>query len=412
MRHLHLKELLERVVSFLTKNSFMSTSKNLFKFTTALLLAAILFSCDSPPEPLTGTVKDPEMAREAAGVYAGEIPCAGCAGIEYRINLRPDFTYEARMVYKGESEAQNTVELSGGYGFTEDGILVLEKEEPGMNYFKVEPAKLRMLNLEGKEITGILADKYVLTELTRARGRSAAAPEGEGPNNELMRKLHEQGVDFYARGNEPFWSLDLDFEGGFRFNTMSGMKINTPPVEGAMAMDADPPRTLYAAEVEAGALRFTIIGEECTDNMSGEIFTHTVEVEAKNGVDEAFTTFNGCGRYVTDYDLAGAWTLSSMGGEEIDTENLQKGAPQLTFDPDALRVSGHGSCNNLNGGFEMQKNAIRFSQMASTSMACPDLELETAFTEKLSGRQLKYELTDDELILIHPDGTEMVFRRG
>lgn len=390
----------------------MTTSKNLFTFSLALLLSAILFSCDSPPEPLQGTVKEPEMAREAAGVYAGEVPCASCAGIDYRINLRPDFTYEARMVYKGEPAEQDTVELSGSYGFTEDGILVLEKEEPGMNYFRVEPARLRMLNLEGKEITGELADKYVLTELTRAPGRSAPAQEGEGPNNALMRKLHEQGIDFYARGNEPFWSLDLDFEKIFRFNAMSGMEINTPPVEGAMAMDADPPRTLYAAEVEAGTLRFTIIGEACTDNMSGEMFTHTIEVEAKNGVDEELTTFKGCGRYVTDYDLAGAWTLSSMGGEEIDTENLQKGAPQLTFDPDALRVSGHGSCNNLMGSFQMQKNAIRFSQMASTMMACPNTELETTFTKKLSGRQLKYELTDDQLTLIHPDGTEMVFKRG
>lgn len=390
----------------------MSTSKNLLSIGLAVLFFTTFFACDSPPQPLQGTVKEPEMAREAAGVYAGEVPCASCAGIEYRINLRPDFTYEARMVYKGEPEEQNTVELSGSYGFTEDGILVLEKEEPGMNYFRVEPARLRMLNLEGKEITGELADKYVLTELTRAAGRSAPPQEGEGPNNELMRKLHEQGIDFYARGNEPFWSLDLDFDEIYTFSTMSGMKLNTPPVEGAFAMDADPPRTLYAAEVEAGMLRFTIIGEECTDNMSGEIFTHTVEVEAKNGVDEAFTTFNGCGRYVTDYDLAGAWTLSSMGGEEIDTENLQKGAPQLTFDPDALRVSGHGSCNNLMGSFEMQKNAIRFSQMASTMMACPNMELETAFNKKLSGRQLKYELTDDQLILIHPDGTEMVFKRG
>jgi len=59
----------------------------------------------------------------------------------------------------------------------------------------------------------------------------------------------------------------------------------------------------------------------------------------------------------------------------------------------------------------MQKDAIRFSQMASTMMACPDMELEEAFTKKISGRQLKYELTDGQLTLIHPDGTEMVFEK-
>ncbi len=390
----------------------MFISKNLFTFSLALLLSAILFSCDSPPESLQATVKNPEMARKAAGVYAGEVPCASCAGINYRVNLKPDFTYEARMVYKGEPEQQDTVELSGSYSFTEDSILVLEKEEPGMNYFKVEPAKLRMLNLEGNEITGVLADKYVLNELTRARPTIAPAQEEKKPNNDLMRKLHERGIDFYARGNEPFWSLDLDFEEIFTFTTMAGMKLNTPPVEGNFAMDAVPPRVRYFAEVESGTLIFTIIGKECMDNMSGEMFTHTVEVEAKYGAEEEFSTFKGCGRYVTDYDLAGTWTLSSMGGEEIDAENLQKGAPQLTFDPEALRVSGHGSCNNINGSFQMQKDAIRFSQMASTMMACPNMELEEAFTKKISGRQLKYELTDGQLTLIHPDGTKMVFEKG
>ncbi len=380
-----------------------------------LLVPSLLFlnACGTPAgeknTALEATVKDPELAREAAGVYAGTVPCADCPGIDYRVNIKPDFTFEARMVYQERSE--EPTDLSGSYAFTEDGILVLEKQDPGMNYFKVEPAALVMLDLEGREITGDLADRYRLTELTRG-GRMAKGPQETAPNNEFMKRLAEQGIDFYARGNEPFWALDMDFDNVFRFTTMDGTEFNSPPGEGAMAMDAPVPITRYGAQTEAGSIVITMRREQCLDNMSGEVFSHKVTVEFQPGNASEPTTYEGCGRFVTDYDLVGAWTLTAMGEDPVDGSELPKGAPQLVFDPENLRISGHGSCNNINGSFQMGKSSIIFSQMASTMMACPDMEVETTFNRLISGRELKYELEGNQLVLTHPSGQTLVFEKA
>lgn len=376
-----------------------------------LVLVAIV-ACEPAPKKLEATNKDPKLAKQTAGVYTGEVPCADCEAIAYKLALKPDFTYEAEMVYKGKSEEAQA--LSGSYAFTEDSILVLEKIESGMNYFKLGEAGLTMLDQNGEVIAGDLADQYKLMRMDRATPMKAMA-EQDNPDaqlkNDMMRKLQAEGVDFYAAGNEPFWNVRIDFEKKMVFNPMEGEPMSTPAVEGALAMDADPPRIRYGAEVESGNLIVEIISEECTDNMSGEKFTHRVQVDIRRGTDQEYTTYEGCGRYVTDYDLAGTWELQEMAGEAVDGSQLQKGTPVLTFMPEVLRVSGHAGCNQMTGAYTMEKKAIHFGNMASTMMACPDMDLEQAFAKMVNGRILEYELEGDQLILTHPSGKTLVYKK-
>ncbi|MDZ7614777.1 MAG: hypothetical protein U5K51_14555 [Flavobacteriaceae bacterium] len=48
------------------------------------------------------------------------------------------------------------------------------------------------------------------------------------PNPNFVIKKFEEGIDFYASGNEPFWNLDMDFEKGIRFTTIDGLVYNSP----------------------------------------------------------------------------------------------------------------------------------------------------------------------------------------
>ena len=375
------------------------------------LFAFAFSSCEPTPKKPESVHKDAELAQTVAGVYTGEMPCADCEAIAYTLTLRPDFSYQSEAVYKGKSEEPITE--SGTYGFSEDKcIIVLEAAEPGMNFFQIMEGGLKKLDINGQPITGDLAAKYDLSRQKEGMGIMAASADQEGAvNNEMMRKLYEKGVDFYARGNEPFWSLDMDLETGIRFRTMDGDSLNTPPVKGASAMDADPPRTMYGAQVESGSISATVIKEKCADNMSGEPFSHTVEVSFKKGRDKDFTTFKGCGRWVTDYGLEGTWLLQKMGGKSIDGKKFQRGTPELTFDTDALRINAHAGCNIMNGSFSMEEKAIHFSQMASTMMACPDMSLEEEFGKLVSGRILKYERKGDQLTLTHPGGQTLVYKK-
>ena len=118
-------------------------------------------------------------------------------------------------------------------------------------------------------------------------------------NPDIYRKKFEEGIDLIARGNEPFWYLEIDFEKAMRFTSLTDIsELNTPPVEGVRSEDADV--TLYHSITEAGELSVIVRAMDCQDNMSGEQFTHTVKVQAKRSVDSVFAEFTGCGKYLKD----------------------------------------------------------------------------------------------------------------
>ncbi|MGB2960500.1 MAG: META domain-containing protein [Bacteroidota bacterium] len=229
------------------------------------------------------------------------------------------------------------------------------------------------------------------------------------PNQRFLMKLWQEGIDFYARGNEPSWALDIDFDTEMRLMTMGGLTLNTPAVEGIRAQDADVTR--YAAESDSGSLVVTISAQKCADTMSGEEFTHRVRVEVKSEPGGEEKTFEACGRYVPDYSLNDIWVLTHLNGDAVDGSTLQKGSPTMELHMIDNRLAGHGGCNNIMGSFAIEWKSIRFGAIASTLMACPDMTVETDFLKAISGRSLTYRREDGLLVLSGEDDTELKFKK-
>lgn len=96
------------------------------------------------------------------GTYKGILPCADCEGIETTITLTDDQTYTMQTKYLGKSDAKY-FDSKGKFNWDKAGqIITLEgiKDAPG-KYFVGENT-LTQLDMEGKRITGQLADKYIL----------------------------------------------------------------------------------------------------------------------------------------------------------------------------------------------------------------------------------------------------------
>ncbi len=86
---------------------------------------------------------------------------------------------------------------------------------------------------------------------------------------------------------------------------------------------------------------------------------------------------------VTLGDLAGRWVITNIGSVAVG--EVEK-TPELNFDLDAKRVHGNASCNTINGSFSQEEgkdNSLRFSQMISTMMACPNMETERNILDAL-----------------------------
>ena len=94
------------------------------------------------------------------GTYKGVFPAADCPGIETTLILNPDKTYTLHSVY---IDRDSSFDDKGTY--TLKGNLLTLKEENGeISYYKVEENRVRLLTDDKQEITGALADHYILNK--------------------------------------------------------------------------------------------------------------------------------------------------------------------------------------------------------------------------------------------------------
>ncbi|MCH8487644.1 MAG: META domain-containing protein [Candidatus Cyclonatronum sp.] len=78
------------------------------------------------------------------------------------------------------------------------------------------------------------------------------------------------------------------------------------------------------------------------------------------------------------------WLLVNLFGEEFTLEMEGLRQPGITFDAEEGRVHGFAGCNQFTGGFSVAEGReLSFTQMASTKMACPDMEVEDRYFKAL-----------------------------
>ncbi|MGD8971536.1 MAG: copper resistance protein NlpE, partial [Desulfobacterales bacterium] len=195
-----------------------------------LTVITIIFTLESGWAAANGEPAAALTPDAVQGRYEGYLPCADCPGIEYELWLSADGTFSESVFYIGRS-GQSAVRK--GTNNVEGDIVVLDKSEAGLKYFAPHPHGLQVLDIHGRPTTGNLSRRYILTRKTEY--------EDAMLTNEtlmLMRKKLDQGVDFYAFGNEPSWSLDIDFEKGMWFTSLTDLpEMNMPPGREDKAQD-------------------------------------------------------------------------------------------------------------------------------------------------------------------------------
>ncbi len=126
-------------------------------------------SCSSSNNKKTAesTIPDHHSAQNSLdwqGSYSGNLPCADCDFISTELTLNEDQTYILTTEHvKGNQTVADT--LRGKFNW-DNNTVNLEGIPQGerSSKFKVEEDQVRYLNLEGKPVTGELAQRYVLTK--------------------------------------------------------------------------------------------------------------------------------------------------------------------------------------------------------------------------------------------------------
>lgn len=181
-----------------------------------------------------------------------------------------------------------------------------------------------------------------------------------------------------ARGNEPFWSLDLSDE-GYVFRPNLDVAEQRGPLTAPVTVDEG--LRFDLSEV----LSVLIERRICRDTMAGMPFPLTVTASSGEQV------LRGCGGAPVDL-LAGPWTV-----EHVEGAVLPEGSEvSLVFDAGAGRVYGKSACNRYNAGFTLTGEGLSFGPAAGTMMACPPdlMAVERRFLTSLE-QVSRFDFADD-----------------
>ena len=107
-------------------------------------------------------VAEPAITAEH---YFGVIPCADCTGIETEIDLKSDHTYLVHSIYLGRKSTgpgSNEISETGTWMLHGNDTIHLADRKNAPSMYVRTDTSLIQLDMEGKRITGKLAEKYIL----------------------------------------------------------------------------------------------------------------------------------------------------------------------------------------------------------------------------------------------------------
>lgn len=136
---------------------------------TSLVLGLFFVSCNTVSKTDSTAGPDQHTSQNSLdwqGSYYGVTPCASCPGIETELTLTGDSNYVLTHKYM---EHEETDTLKGKFVWKGNNIILQGiKEGTAPSMYKIEEGRVRQLDLNGKEITGDLANNYILSKTGNA----------------------------------------------------------------------------------------------------------------------------------------------------------------------------------------------------------------------------------------------------
>jgi copper homeostasis protein (lipoprotein) len=292
--------------------------------------------------------KDPNIGTLPAR-FVGEIPCADCSGIRYQIDLLPDQVFFSRMTYEGRNTSFDQI---GNWSIPpEGGRLVLTGAGQSPAQFSLPaPGRLRMLDRTGKEIESKL-------------------------NYELVRDDKLAALDPSVK-LEGMYSYMAD--AGVLTECVTGMRFSVLSQGDNVALQ----RAYLEARQEPGQpIKVALEGHiSLTPPPDSEGTLPVITVTRFDRLWPGET----CGQRFASSPLENSyWKLTRLGGEPVTLSPGQR-EPYLVLQAQDRRLTGYAGCNRMVGSYVLEGENLRFSQTATTKMACiKGMDTESAFLKAL-----------------------------
>jgi heat shock protein HslJ len=96
------------------------------------------------------------------------------------------------------------------------------------------------------------------------------------------------------------------------------------------------------------------------------------------------------------------WRLVDIGGQPSPAGADSTRHPGFTLLAEGRKVQGSAGCNRMTGTYQLDGQKLKFGPLATTRMACPAMQTETAFLKALEATT-RYEVSGSSLTLYGAD---------
>ena len=284
-------------------------------------------------------VPSPDQLKMAVpATYKGILPCADCPGIEHTLTLRGDGLYRMRRIYQ---------------------------EKPDGSY-----SEMGRWQAEGELLTLTNGSETNLFEITDAQTIKQLDGTGEPiatTSNLDLRRIAE--VD-------PI-NDSMKWRGEFRYMADAASFIDCAsglrwPVATAGDYLATERHYIKTRKIPGSSLVINIKGKlETRPNMEGTPVEQMVIEKfngSKTGVSCASLVSGKAKHKVELTDTF--WKLVDLEGKKIPIARSHKQQIRIVMASEGSRVMGYSGCNRVMGTYVKKANALHFSQLAGSMMAC------------------------------------------
>ncbi|MDW5443393.1 YbaY family lipoprotein [Polaromonas sp. SM01] len=334
-----------------------------------LLLAAVGRSVASampasltPPEPAAPIAPGSALGLTLPATFAGVLPCADCAGIAHTLTLRADGLYRLRRTYLGKPDGP----------FAETGRWTADSQGQKLTLSSGQATQL--FALQGKDALRLLdrTGQPIPSSANLALRRTAQLD----PVNDFLRLRGEfcymadaatftdcaSGLRWPVSMSADYLTLERQYHqlrsaaGAPLLVSLEGRLVEMPAMEG-------PPREHLVVDKFGGAQA----GENCG------------AAAAASG--QAVSPDTPTATLQNTY-----WKLIELDGQAVTMLPQQQREVRITLSSDGSRVTGFSGCNQVMGSWQQNDQALGFTQIAGTLMACepPIAALETKVLEMLA----------------------------
>jgi copper homeostasis protein (lipoprotein) len=148
-------------------------------------------------------------------------------------------------------------------------------------------------------------------------------------------------------------------------------------------------RGVFSFSAEGSTLTLDAVGQGPSAYKVGENTLTQLDMQGQAITGDLAENYVLRKQIVTAPDLSGKcildvrWRLVEILGKPLPASEGER-APYIHLNSKDGRFAGFGGCNAASGAYELKiGNRIRFTEMASTLMACPDMNVEQEFFEVL-----------------------------